>query len=199
MKVLIIDNFDSFTYNLYQAAGEYLQDKGGGFRLDVIRNNGITGRQINARGYDRIIISPGPGSPADPKYFGVCGEVLLKNARFAPTLGVCLGLQGIAHFYGGRVIKAKHQMHGKTSLVKHSGKDLFSGVPQGISVMRYHSLIVDPKSIPSCLKVTAQTVNRPYEIMGLSHKSFPITGVQFHPESFATEYGKKIIHNFLCQ
>ncbi|MBE7413141.1 MAG: aminodeoxychorismate/anthranilate synthase component II [Leptospiraceae bacterium] len=198
MKVLILDNFDSFTYNLYQYAGEILESSEKFFQLDVIRNNEITIEEIQKQNYDRIIISPGPGDPADKNYFGVCADVLLHVGKTTRVLGVCLGMQGIAHYFGGRVIRAKIPMHGKTSRIQHDSRGVFSGLPQDLEVMRYHSLIVDSSLIPPCLEVTAfvnSTVDK--EIMGLRHKSFPIEGIQFHPESFATEGGMKMIENFL--
>lgn len=198
MRVLIIDNYDSFTYSLYQYVGELLEDVGQPFVLDVKRNDKISPAQIKNAGYHRIIISPGPGDPAEKKYFGVCVEVLLKTGRTTPTLGVCLGMQGLAQCYGGRVVKAPLPMHGKTSLVRHIAKGLFYGIPQGIEVMRYHSLIVDKRHLPKVLEITAATTGENGgEIMGLKHKKYPISGIQFHPESFATEYGKRLLANFL--
>jgi|ERR1051326_3442099 anthranilate synthase component 2 len=200
MKVLIIDNFDSFTYNLYQAVGELLENAGRPFILDVVRNNAITVKQIQEKSYNRIIISPGPGSPADANYFGVCREVILKIGKTVPVLGVCLGMQGIAHYFGGKVIRSKQPMHGQTSEIRHEGKRLFKNIPQNISVMRYHSLVVKADTLPSSLEITARTSRQKEpEIMGLRHKIYPVAGVQFHPESFATEFGKKIISNFLFQ
>lgn len=194
MKVLILDNFDSFTYNLYQLVGEVLQETGNVFEIGVKRNNEISLEQIKQAGYDKIIISPGPGNPADIKYFGVCKDVILETAKSTPVLGVCLGMQGIAHYLGGKVVLAKRPMHGKTSRLSHNEKDLFAGVPQGISVMRYHSLVAEKKSLPKSLEITASSDG---EIMALKHKILPLYGVQFHPESYATEYGKLIIKNFL--
>lgn len=225
MKVLIIDNFDSFTYNLYQYVGEILQDKvgAGSFVVDVVRNNEISVDEIRNKKCDRIIISPGPGSPDDPAYFGVCGKVITEIGKEIPVLGVCLGMQGIAHFFGGKVVRAKVPMHGKTSIIKHDGKNIFIGLPQGLEVMRYHSLVVDAGSLPEVLEITA-TVEKGEEnsklktpadakvmagrqnskidfgdgeIMGLRHREYPIEGIQFHPESFGTEGGKKILENFL--
>ncbi len=192
MRILIIDNFDSFTYNLYQLVGEILDARHKPFTIDVFRNNEITLKEVKAGKYDRIIISPGPGSPDDETYFGVCKEVLLDIGRTVPTLGVCLGMQGIAHYYGGKVVRAKLPMHGKTSLVRHDGKGVFTGLPQDIEVMRYHSLVVT--DLPKELLVTATAGD---EIMGLRHKTFPIEGIQFHPESFATEGGQKMLENLL--
>src|SRR3989344_7751593 len=195
MRVLIIDNFDSFTFNLNQLVGELLEAHGVRGTVDVIRNNGITLREIKKRSYDRIIISPGPGSPDDAAYFGVCKDVLLDAARSTPTLGVCLGMQGIAQYFGGKVVRAKRAMHGKTSEIEHDGKGVFSGLPQGIEVMRYHSLVVT--DIPRELIVTARAKDGAKEIMGLRHKTFPLEGIQFHPESYATEGGKIMLQNFL--
>ena len=195
MKILIIDNYDSFTYNLYQLVGELLEaDKSA--VLDVKRNNQISLQQIKAGNYDRIIISPGPGNPANKKYFGVCADVLLNLGKKIPVLGVCLGMQGLGHYYGAKVVKARLPMHGKSSKITHDGKGLFKNVPQGIEVMRYHSLVVEKKALPPSLVITAKTADG-LEIMGLRHKKFPIFGIQFHPESYATEYGKKIVENFL--
>lgn len=198
MNVLIIDNYDSFTYNLYQYVGELLEDAGKLEILDVKRNNKISPARIKKTGYDRIIISPGPGEPSDKKYFGVCAQALLDIGKKIPILGVCLGMQGLAHYYGGKVIKAALPMHGKTSLIKHSAKGVFKNIPQSIEVMRYHSLIVDRRRLPKVLEITARTMDENGgEIMGLRHKKYPICGIQFHPESFATEYGKKLLANFL--
>jgi len=226
MKVLIIDNFDSFTYNLYQYIGEVLQkvDSSRNFVVDVMRKNEITVAEIRKRNYNRIVISPGPGSPEKHAYFGVCGEVLTELGKEIPVLGVCLGMQGIAYYFGGRVVRAKEPMHGKTSLIKHDGKGVFVGLPQGLEVMRYHSLIVDADLLPDTLEITAVVSNsnqesriknpafakgfgeakqeskmrqEKVEIMGLRHKKYPIEGIQFHPESFGTEGGKKMIESFL--
>ncbi len=196
MKILIIDNYDSFTFNLYQYVGEILIDVGKKFKLDVLRNDEITIEKIKKRRYDKIIISPGPGDPSDSGYFGVCAEVLTQVGKETPVLGVCLGMQGMAHYFGGKVIRAKHPMHGKTSTVKHDGLGLFRGLPQKLEVMRYHSLIADKLTIPDCLKITSESLDTG-EIMGLRHKTYPIEGIQFHPESFATDGGKLLLENFL--
>lgn len=196
MKILIIDNYDSFTYNLYQYVGEILQSGAKSFTLDVKRNDEITLAQIKKARYDRIIISPGPGSPDDPKYFGVCADVILQLGTTTPLLGVCLGMQGIAHYFGGRVVHARVPMHGKTSIITHDGKGVFDSLPQGLEVMRYHSLVVDPAHLPDELEITARTKEGD-EIMGLRHKKYPIEGIQFHPESFATEGGKQMLKNFI--
>ncbi|HSW88670.1 MAG TPA: aminodeoxychorismate/anthranilate synthase component II [Candidatus Saccharimonadales bacterium] len=196
MKVLIIDNYDSFTFNLYQYVGELLQEKNNDFVLDVFRNDEITVKTIKEKKYDRIIISPGPGDPADTYYFGICSEVITTIGKEIPVLGVCLGMQGIAYYFGGKVIRAKSPMHGKTSIIAHDGKGVFQNLPQQIAVMRYHSLIVEKASLPDCLEITAVSQDSD-EIMGLRHKEYPIEGIQFHPESFATEGGEKILENFL--
>lgn len=198
MKILIIDNYDSFTYNLYQYVGDVLQSDAKSFTLDVKRNDEITLAQIKKARYDGIIISPGPGSPDDPKYFGVCADVILQLGKTTPLLGVCLGMQGIAHYFGGRVVRARVPMHGKTSIITHDGKGVFAGLPQGLEVMRYHSLVVDPAHLPDELEITARTKEGD-EIMGLRHKKYPIEGIQFHPESFATEGGKQMLKNFIIQ
>lgn len=196
MKVLIIDNYDSFTFNLYQYVGELLQGKFEEFTLDVFRNDKISLSAIKKGGYDRIIISPGPGDPSNKEYFGVCADVLTKIGIESPVLGVCLGMQGMAHYFGGRVVLAKQPMHGKTSIIEHDGQGVFKGLPQTLEVMRYHSLIAEKSTLPECLKITAESLDTK-EIMGLRHKVYPIEGIQFHPESFSTEGGKRILTNFL--
>ncbi len=196
MKVLIIDNYDSFTYNLYQYCGELLEEREEKFSIDVVRNDKIKLHEIKKRKYDRIILSPGPGDPSDRSYFGVCADVLLKIGKTTPVLGVCLGMQGMAHYYGGKVVSGKQPMHGKTSKVTHDGKGSLFGLPQNIEVMRYHSLVADKKSLPSSLEITAISEDT-NEIMGLRHKEYLVEGIQFHPESFATEGGKMILSNFL--
>jgi anthranilate synthase component II len=198
MKVLLIDNYDSFTYNLYQYVGEILSGSLKEFTLDVIRNDESTIEEIVSKKYDRIIISPGPGDPKDKEYFGVCSQVILILGKKTPVLGVCLGMQGIAHYFGGRVVRAFVPKHGKTDKISHDSKGVFQDLPQDIDVMRYHSLIAEEASLPDCLEITAR-VNSDLakEIMGLRHKSYPIEGIQFHPESFATEGGMKMIENFI--
>ncbi len=197
MKVLIIDNYDSFTFNLYQLAGEILELSGIDFDLEVKKNDGLTIEEIKKMNLDCIIISPGPGEPRDKKYFGVCGRVIIELGRKIPVLGVCLGMQGIAHCFGGKIVRAREPRHGKTSVILHDQKGIFVGLPQGLEVMRYHSLAVDEKSLPSCLEATARTGDN--EIMGLRHKIYPIEGVQFHPESFVTEGGRQMMSNFLLR
>ena len=196
VKVLILDNYDSFTFNLYQYVGEILSKNGGKFVLDVERNDALTLKEIEKRNYEKIIISPGPGDPADKAYFGVCADVIIELGKRIPILGVCLGMQGMAHYFGGKVIRAQKPMHGKTSTIEHDGKGVFVGLPQKLEVMRYHSLIVEKESLPKSFVVTASSLDTG-EIMGLRHTEYPLEGIQFHPESFATEGGKQIIENFL--
>ena len=188
-KTLVIDNFDSFVFNLVQYIGE--QDG----NPIVYRNNEITLEEIKKINPTHILISPGPGHPADPEYFGVCQEVILELGKTTSILGVCLGHQGIIHSFGGEVVKAPAIMHGKTSTITHNQKGVFKGLKSPLTVMRYHSLCGAPESIPECLEVTAKTEDG--IIMAVQHKEFPIEGVQFHPESIGTEEGKILIKNFL--
>lgn len=219
MKVLIIDNYDSFTYNLYQFIGEVLeaqvqQGQLDSFNIVVKRNDELELEQIKALNADRIIISPGPGSPDDPDYFGVCADVIRTLGQTTPLLGVCLGMQGICHVFGGKVVKAPLPMHGKISPITHNGEGVFRNIPDQLEVMRYHSLIAESESIPDCLEVTSAVgeltqedlpnlerirQGGEFEIMGVRHKEYPIQGIQFHPESFATEGGRELILNFLMQ
>lgn len=190
MKFLIIDNYDSFVYNIAQILGEL------GVMSDVIRNDKITLEEIKERNYDAIIISPGPGTPEDKKYFGICTEVITKLGQTKPILGVCLGHQGIIHAFGGKVVNAGNVRHGKTSYVKYSKSPLFEGVQNPFKATRYHSLVGDKTVIPEELEVTA-IAQDDKEIMAIRHKKFPIEGVQFHPESVMTSEGKKILANFI--
>jgi anthranilate synthase component 2 len=196
VKILIIDNYDSFTYNLYQYVGEILTAREVPFTLDVKRNDEITLEHIKKAKYNKIIISPGPGDPSDKKYFGVCADVITTLGQKTPVLGVCLGMQGIAHYFGGKVVRAKLPMHGKTSVIEHDGKGVFKDLPQGLEVMRYHSLVAEKATLPKSLVITATSWDTD-EIMGLRHAKYPIEGIQFHPESFATEGGKRLLENFL--
>ncbi len=191
MKVLLLDNYDSFTYNLYQLLGELSAE------VEVVRNDRIGLRQIRKMNPDAIVISPGPGHPSIARDFGVCADVLRELSPEIPTLGVCLGHQGFAYAYGGEVVRAAHTMHGKTSLVQHDGMGVFEGLENPLTIGRYHSLVVRPESVPPQLKVTARTQEG--EIMGLRHVSFPIEGVQFHPESVLTPSGGKMMVNFIRQ
>ena len=213
MRVLIIDNYDSFTYNLYQYMGECLGSKlgAGHFELVVKRNDEMTLEQIKTMKPHRIVIAPGPGAPSEPEYFGVGHQVIVELGPTIPLLGVCLGMQGIAHAFGGDIIRASVPVHGKTSLLQHDGLGIYQGIPQTLEVMRYHSLIIDPQTLPDCLQITSvacsellstrnsfcDAVLKGCEIMGVRHKQFPIEGIQFHPESFATEGGKALLGNFL--
>ncbi len=190
MKFLIIDNYDSFVYNIAQLLGEL------GVDSDVIRNDKITLDEIKKRDYDAIIISPGPGTPEDEKYFGICTKVIREIGPTKPILGVCLGHQGIIHAFGGKVVNAGNVRHGKTSLVEHDKSSLFEGVQNPFRATRYHSLVGDKTVIPNELKVTA-IAKDDQEIMAISHKKYLIEGVQFHPESVMTDEGKKILSNFI--
>ena len=190
MKVLVIDNYDSFVYNLVQYIGEL-----GGDPI-VYRNDKLTLQQAMELNPERIVISPGPGTPEDPHYFGVCSAVIKEMSKKIPTLGVCLGNQGIISVFGGKVVRANRLMHGKISTIKHDGKGLFEGVKNPFTATRYHSLVGEKTSIPSCIEITAKSTDDE-EIMAVRHKEYPISGVQFHPESILCEDGKKIVKNFL--
>ncbi len=190
MRALVIDNYDSFVYNLVQYIGEM------GTEVTVYRNDKVTLEQVQHLKPDRIIISPGPGNPEDERYFGVCRAILQQVSPKTPTLGVCLGHQGIFSAFGGRVVSAKRLMHGKTSKIKHDGKGIFRGVENPFSATRYHSLAGDESTIPACLEISAVSMEDG-EIMGVRHRDFPINGVQFHPESILCEDGKLMIKNFL--
>lgn len=192
MKFLIIDNYDSFVYNIAQYLGEL------GVKSDVIRNDRITLNEIKLAKYDAIIISPGPGTPEEEKYFGVCSHVIKDMGPTTPILGVCLGHQGIIHAFGGKVTNAGCVRHGKTSPVDHMGSELFKDVKNPFRATRYHSLVGDKTIIPDILEVTA-TAADDGEIMAIKHKKYLIEGVQFHPESIMTEDGKKILSNFIKQ
>jgi anthranilate synthase/aminodeoxychorismate synthase-like glutamine amidotransferase len=184
--VLMIDNYDSFTYNLVQYLGALGAD------IQVYRNDKITVEKIKRLKPERIVISPGPGRPENA---GISCSVIKEFAGKIPLLGVCLGHQSIGYVYGGKIVGAKELMHGKTSMIYHNRKDIFRGLPNPFEATRYHSLIVERKSLPDCLEVTAWTKDK--EIMGLRHKSYPVWGVQFHPESILTKSGKDLLKNFL--
>ena len=186
--LLMIDNYDSFTYNLVQYFGELGED------VRVFRNDEITLDQIEALSPDRICISPGPCTPNEA---GVSLGVFERFAGRVPILGVCLGHQAIGQAFGGKVVRAKTLMHGKTSPVAHTGVGVFASLPTPFEATRYHSLAVERASLPECLEVTAWTVDG--EIMGLRHKTLPVEGVQFHPESIATEHGHTMLRNFLAR
>lgn len=190
MKTLIIDNYDSFTYNLYQFIGEL-----GGSPM-VVRNDQLTLEDVKKDQFTHVVISPGPGDPSDPAYFGICKDVILTFGKDIPILGVCLGHQGIIYAFGGKIIRAQRIKHGKTSVINHNQKGIFKNVKNPIVGMRYHSLIGEKISMPAVLEVTAISSDD-RAIMGIAHKKFPVFGVQFHPESIATEEGKRILVNFL--
>lgn len=190
MKTLVIDNYDSFVYNLIQYVGEL------GGNPVIYRNDQITLRQVIRLHPERIIISPGPGRPEDKRFFGVCLAILHHVSRKIPTLGVCLGHQGIIYAFGGRIRRAKKLMHGKTSTIRHDGKGVFRGVTNPLKATRYHSLVGDRAMLPPCLKITAESIDDG-EIMGVRHLAYPIEGIQFHPESVLTDDGMKILKNFL--
>jgi anthranilate synthase component 2 len=184
--ILLIDNYDSFTWNLAHLIG------GLGRRVDVVRNDALTAEEALGRGANAIVLSPGPCTPNEA---GICLDLVSGAVKKnVPVFGVCLGLQSIIQALGGRVIRAARPMHGKVSAVTHKGGALFEGVPQGFSAARYHSLIGDAATLPSVLRATAHADG---EIMAAEHASAPIAGVQFHPESIATEHGARLIENFL--
>ncbi len=184
--ILVVDNYDSFTYNLVQYLGEL------GAQLEVRRNDQITLAEIASMAPERIVISPGPKTPTEA---GICLDVILNFSGQVPILGVCLGHQAIGQAFGGKVIRAPEIMHGKTSLISHDGKTIFAGLPNPFPATRYHSLIVERESLPECLAVSATSPDG--LIMGLRHKELKVEGVQFHPESVLTEAGKQLLANFL--
>jgi anthranilate synthase/aminodeoxychorismate synthase-like glutamine amidotransferase len=189
MNVLVLDNYDSFVFNLAQALRSL------GAATQVERNDAITIEQVIARRPDAIVISPGPGRPEDPQYFGVCGAVLRELSDTIPVLGVCLGHQGVVHAFGGKIVNAPCVMHGKASAIDHDGTGLFEGLAQPMTAMRYHSLVADPETMPECLRVNARTTEG--VVMAVEHRSAPVYGVQFHPESIGTPNGPRILANFL--
>ncbi|BAQ17554.1 anthranilate synthase component II [Methyloceanibacter caenitepidi] len=182
----LIDNYDSFTYNLVHFLGEL------GAETQVYRNDKVTVDEVLAEGPEAIVLSPGP---CDPDRAGICLELVRRAGPDVPILGVCLGHQTIGQVYGGKVVRAPYLMHGKLSKVRHTGKGIFAGLPQDFSATRYHSLVVDRDTLPDELEVTAETADG--IIMGMQHKSYPVHGVQFHPESIASEYGHQLLANFL--
>jgi anthranilate synthase component II len=184
--ILLLDNYDSFTYNLAQYLGEL------GCEVEVHRNDRISVEQIAQRKPERIVISPGPCTPQEA---GICVELIQKLAGKIPILGVCLGHQAIGGAFGGKIIRAPKLFHGKTSQIRHDGSGLFRGLPNPFTATRYHSLIVERKSLPAELQVTAETDDD--IIMGMQHRQYPLMGVQFHPESVLTESGKQLLKNFL--
>lgn len=184
--ILLLDNYDSFTYNLAQYLGEL------GCQVEVHRNDRISVEQIARRKPERIVISPGPCTPQEA---GICVELIQKLAGKIPILGVCLGHQAIGAAFGGKIIRAPKLFHGKTSQIRHDGSGVFRGLPNPLTATRYHSLIVERKSLPRELQVTAETDDD--IIMGMQHREYPLMGVQFHPESVLTESGKQLLKNFL--
>jgi anthranilate synthase component II len=190
MNVLVLDNYDSFVFNLAQALRSL------GAATHVARNDAITLEQVIAHAPDAIVISPGPGRPEDPQYFGVCSAVLRELSAKIPMLGVCLGHQGIVHAFGGAIVNAPAVMHGKASQVDHDGTGLFEGLAHPLTAMRYHSLVADPNTMPECLRVNARTADG--IVMAVEHRSAPVYGVQFHPESIGTPNGPRLLANFLA-
>ena len=191
LKVVMVDNYDSFTYNLVQYFGEL------GAVVTVVRNDEVTIEQIDAMQPDKIVISPGP---CTPKEAGISVEAILKFAGKYPILGVCLGHQSIGHAFGGNIVHAKSIMHGKTSPIYHHDKGVFKGLSNPFTATRYHSLVIDQATLPDCLEITAWTQDEAGnldEIMGVKHKTLDVEGVQFHPESILTDYGHDLLKNFL--
>lgn len=184
--IVLIDNYDSFTYNLVQYLSELGQE------LTVVRNDQVTVEEVEALRPGRIVISPGPKTPNEA---GISCEVIVRLAGKMPILGVCLGHQCIGAAFGGRIARAERLMHGKTSMIYHDGRTIFQDLPNPFDATRYHSLLVERESLPDCLMVSAETKER--EVMGVRHKEFPVEGVQFHPESILTSVGKDLLRNFL--
>jgi len=184
--ILVIDNYDSFTYNLVQYLGELGAD------AQVVRNDQATAEDVERLRPERIVISPGPGTPDDA---GVSLEVIGRLGARVPILGVCLGHQAIGQAFGGQVVRARQVMHGKVSRIRHDARGVFAGVPADFVATRYHSLVVDRDSLPAALEVSAQTEEG--EVMGLRHRTLPVEGVQFHPEALLTEHGHRMLENFL--
>lgn len=184
--ILLVDNYDSFTYNLYHYLGEL------GAKVLVRRNDALSVDEAMALAPDAIVISPGPGTPDDA---GICLDLVAAAAGNIPVMGVCLGHQCIGQAFGGKIVRANLPMHGKVSRVLHRGEGLFAGLPSPVAETRYHSLVVDHATLPECLAITAETEDG--IIMGLSHRTHPIHGVQFHPESIASDHGHAILRNFL--
>lgn len=184
--ILLLDNYDSFTYNVYQLLSEL------GAEVEVIRHDKITVPAIRQRGYQALVISPGPGVPKDA---GISEEAIRELGPEMPILGICLGHQAIGEVYGGKVVRAGEIVHGKSSPLKHNGKGLYEGLPQDIPIGRYHSLIVERESLPECLEVVSELEDG--TIMGLRHREYPVEGIQFHPESILTPEGRRMLQNFL--
>ncbi|WP_066300598.1 anthranilate synthase component II [Bacillus sp. FJAT-29937] len=185
--ILLIDNYDSFTYNLYQYLGEL------GEEVHVVRNDRISIQEIKGMKPDAIVLSPGPGRPEDA---GICSAIIQSFYETTPILGICLGHQAIGYTFGANITKANNIMHGKISKLKHNGSDLFEYLPQPIDIMRYHSLVISEETMPDSFLVLAKSMDD-NEIMAIKHKKFPLFGLQFHPESIGTALGKRILGNFL--
>ncbi len=186
--LLLLDNYDSFTYNVYQLLAEL------GAAIEVVRNDVETVSELAKRGYSGVVISPGPGEPKDA---GVTEDLIREMKGVVPILGVCLGHQAIGEVFGGKVVRAPKIVHGKTSPVRHDGKGIYKGLPQPFEVGRYHSLVVDRETLPDCLAVTAETEDG--IVMGVRHREYDVEGVQFHPESILTPEGKTLLKNFLAK
>ena len=184
--LLILDNYDSFTYNVFQLLSELGAD------VEVIRNDQTTVEEIRAKKYDAVVLSPGPGIPSDA---GITEQVIRELGGEVPILGICLGHQAIGEVFGGKIVRAGEIVHGKTSPLHHNGKGLYDGLPQNVPIGRYHSLIIDRATLPDCLEVTSDLADG--TIMGVRHKAKNIEGIQFHPESILTPDGKKMMENFL--
>lgn len=190
MRILILDNFDSFVYNLADYVGRL------GARTLVRRSNKMSISEVEELDPDKIILSSGPGHPSEKKYTGICEAVIKRFSRNIPILGVCLGHQIIVHAFGGKIVRSKKIVHGKQSIIEHNGEGIFKRLKNPLKVGRYHSLVADERSIPSCLEVVARSLND-YEIMAVRHRSLPIAGVQFNPESILTSDGLKLLENFV--
>ena len=184
--LLLLDNYDSFTYNIYQLLSEL------GAEVEVIRNDQITPTEVLQRGYEAVVLSPGPGVPQDA---GVTEDLIRFLKGRVPILGICLGHQAIGEVFGAKIIRAQEIIHGKVSSLRHNGQGIYAGMPQGIEIGRYHSLIIERESLPDCLEVTAELTDG--TIMGIRHKEYNIQGMQFHPESILTPDGKSLMKNFL--
>ena len=190
MRILVVDNYDSFVYNIVQILGKL------NIQTLVERNDRISFASVRKMNPDGIVISPGPGHPADRKYFGNCIDIIINLGPTTPILGVCLGHEGIVNAFGGSIINAKKVRHGKTSPIEYQSSKLFENISNPFRATRYHSLVADPNNIPFCLKVTAKSLDDG-EIMGVRHKQYPIEGIQFHPESVLTADGPMIFQNFI--
>ena len=184
--LLLLDNYDSFTYNIYQLLAEL------GAEIEVVRNDAASVAELASRQYTGVVISPGPGEPKDA---GVTEDLIREMKGVVPILGVCLGHQAIGEVFGGKIVRAPKIVHGKTSRIRHDGQGIYKGLPQPFEVGRYHSLIVDRKTLPDCLAVTAETEDG--VVMGVRHKEYDVEGVQFHPESILTPEGRTLLENFL--